>query len=95
MTDLEKVVQFAIKHGFSTGHADNVDDLLSELTDQLEGRLLREHIGFRVLVDSDDRVAVSLAKELAKSRDGEMVMLKPLEMIAMQDPHRVFVLRTE
>ena len=33
---LQKLCEWAIKMGFSTGHADTVDDLLEELTWQIE-----------------------------------------------------------
>lgn len=31
MSDLEKVVQWALKMGFSTGHASTLEDLLDEI----------------------------------------------------------------
>ncbi len=34
-TALEKFCLFAIEQGFSTGHADTVDDLIAELSDQM------------------------------------------------------------
>lgn len=36
MDSLEKIVKWAISHGFSTGHASNMDDLLEELSWQIK-----------------------------------------------------------
>ena len=51
-------------------------------------------VGFRVLVCHGDAEADSLAKKLSNSKDGQLIMMTEGEMIAAQDPYRVFVLRS-
>ena len=42
--DREKLAQWMIKHGFATGHGDTMDDLLKELTWQIEERVQRASV---------------------------------------------------
>lgn len=51
-------------------------------------------VNLRLLVDSNDKVAISVGRKLADSRDGQIIMFDAEEMVAVQDKDRVFVLRT-